>query len=141
MALKNYKTNQYIKLDLEGNYLVYKSSKEREVEKSSINFKVVIAKYHSILKQLLQDFERLYYDPTFWKVIQAWENERDRYFRCHMQGLPGKNFPLISQYIKDPEGALPEILDMGQINVKGNTLQEVYEYVKHRGFFEDVEDC
>ena len=42
---------------------------------------------------------------------------------------------------KDIEKTLPEIVCRGQIGVTGKTLQEIYEEVKRRGLFGQVEDC
>ena len=109
MALKKCKNNQYIKIDLQGNFIIYTNEEDRLLEKEGTTFKDIKLKYDTIIKNFNQDFERKYYDPEFPKLIRLWETERDRYLRSHNQGLKNKNFPLISQYISDVEKSLPEI--------------------------------
>lgn len=70
MALKNTHNGQYIKINLDGTYRIYKSSKERAREKSAPPAKKIIFKYKSLILELLQDKERCYYDPDFVVIIQ-----------------------------------------------------------------------
>ena len=46
--------------------------------------------------------------------------------------LKGKTteFKEMKEYIEDVDFSIPEIIDRGRIGVKGNTLEEVYEFVK-----------
>jgi hypothetical protein len=46
----------------------------------------------------------------------------------------------MKKYIKDVVKSLPKFISSGVITVKGNTLEEVYEYVKKYKIFGDTED-
>jgi hypothetical protein len=141
MALKELDTNHYIKLDLNGNFKVYKSSRERSQEKKAPTFEKVVTLYRTILVNLKANKERLYYDADFAILVSEWEKEYETYLRAHQYGQKHKNFPLIKKYIKDIEKTLPEIVCTGQIGVDNLTLEEVYKEVKRRGLFGKVEDC
>ena len=141
MALKELSTNYYIKIDLTGEFSVYKSIQDRKLEKKATSFKRVVLTYKTILKQLENDRERLYYDPDFPQIIKAWHLEYEDYVNTHINGIGGKKFPLIKQYIKDVEKSLPEIVYKGCLGVTGVTVKDVYEYAKTQNFFGDTEDC
>ena len=99
-------------------------------------------KYETIINQLWSDKERRYYDPQFKDIIFAWELEARDYLKSHQQGRSSKKtFPLMSKYISDINNSLPNIISTGQLCVKGETLAEVYEYVKRIGYFDNVVDC
>ena len=141
MALKQIISDYYIKIDLAGNFKVYKNKKARDQEKKTASFKDICSKYQLILTSLRQDTERRYYDPEFVQLIAAWQKEYSKYLSCHSQGLRETAFPLMKQYIKNIEKSLPEVICSGAVGVKGNTLEEVYDYVKQKGYFGEVEDC
>lgn len=143
MALKLTKNNYYIKIDLQGNFKIYKTDKDRLAEKRAPLFEEICSKYSSIINSLWRDSERFYYDPTYPELVAAWEAEANLYYQSHTQGISQSTtkFPLISQYIKNIGKSLPEIINTGRIWVKGETLAEVYEYVKEVGYFDGVEDC
>lgn len=143
MALKLTENNYYIKIDLQGNFTVYKTAKSRAAEKKAPPFKEVCSKYTSIITSLWRNAERFYYDPTYSELVTAWEAEANLYCQSHAHGIcqTTNKFPLMSQYIKNIGQSLPEIVSTGRIWVKGETLAEVYEYVKKVGYFSEVEDC
>lgn len=143
MALKLTKNNYYIKIDLQGNFKIYKTAKDRLAEKKAPLFEEICSKYDFIINRLWRDAERFYYDPTYTELVAAWETEAALYCQSHAQGIcqNTSKFPLMAQYIKNVGGSLPEIINTGRIWVKGETLAEVYEYVKQQGYFSGVEDC
>jgi hypothetical protein len=47
----------------------------------------------------------------------------------------------MKKYIKDIEKSIPKIIDKGRVGVKGETLEDVYEFVKKYKLFGDAEDC
>ena len=142
MALKITKNNYYVKLDINGNFKIYKTAKERASEKMAPNFNDVCSKYSLIIQNFWRDSERFYYDPTLPDLIKAWTAEAVRYQQCYIEGRSSKaKFPLMAQYINNIEKSLPEIISIGQVRVEGETLEEVYNYVKQHGYFNDVEDC
>lgn len=141
MALKLTDSNYYIKLDLQGNFIIYRTSKDRSAEKKAPKFNEISAKYDFIIKNLRKDNERRYYDPNFNKEIAAWEKEAEYYNNSHVQGIHTTGFPLMSKYFSNIEKSLPNIVSIGRIFVKGETLAEVYEYVKKVGYFKNITDC
>jgi hypothetical protein len=141
MALKLSDSNYYIKIDLHGNFKIYKTMKDRALEKKAPKFEDISLKYTSIIKSFRQDRERRYYDPNFVKTLLAWEKEAELYSSSYIRGLHVNNFPLMSKYIPNIAQSLPNIISIGHIWVKGETLAEVYEYVKKVGYFKNVVDC
>lgn len=141
MALKQLNTGYYIKIDIAGNVIIYKTSKSRSLEKSAPSFEAVKARYLAILNTFYQDKERLYYDPEFSQLLSDWKSEFQRYTQSHYQNRRIGAFPLISSYIPNIENTLPIIIRTGKVRVKGTTLEEVYNYVKTYKFFGEVKDC
>ena len=141
MALKNSKNGHYIKIDLTGNYLIYESEKERLAEKEAPTALKVKETYQTVLADLYKDEARLYYDPEFKTLVNSWQLEYATYCWSQAFGKYNKEFPLISQYFSNVKDSLPKIILTGTLGVKGSTLQEVYEFVKHCNVFEAVEDC
>ena len=97
MALKKLNNNQYIKIQLDGTFSVYKTPAEREHEKEVPTFNKIVARYKAIIADLQKDRERIYYDPTFETLINQWEAEFQRYLRAHQNGQKQVNLPLMSQ--------------------------------------------
>jgi hypothetical protein len=141
MALKKVDKNEYIKISLDGTFKIYKAAKERTQEKKAPTFEEIRDKYQEVLTNMRNDHERLYYDPTFRPLLDQWEMEYEKYLQMHLQGKRCKDFPLMTKYIPNIKDSLPELLCEGQLGVSGNTLAEVYESVKHYGYFGEVEDC
>jgi hypothetical protein len=143
MALKLTDTMCYLKLDLEGNFRLYKTAQDRALEKAAPSVQEVSHTYATIINKLWGDRERLYYDPTYKQEILAWEAEYDRYQQYCLHKLTDSSpkFPLMRQYIKNVEAPLPSSVLTGQIWVQGETLEEVYTFVKQQGYFQNIEDC
>lgn len=69
MALKKIFNNQYVKIDLKGNFIIYKNIKERSLEKNSTSFLEIKKKYSQIIESLENNLEQKYYDPEFLLLI------------------------------------------------------------------------
>jgi hypothetical protein len=144
MALKILDTNQYLKIDLFGNFWVYDSQAIREAEKKAAKFEEVKAAYQKIIKDFHQDKERFYYDATFYKKVLAWEAEYTKYLDSRF--LPSHfrlklDFPLMAKYIPNIKDSVATIQNSGSINITGDTLEEVYTKVKNSNIFGATEDC
>ena len=125
----------YVRLDLDGTYWIYKNKKERLLEKKKISPTEVTQKYLEIIRELESDEEGLYYLGTT-QLLADWQHE----FYAYLQKDTSKGFPLMETYIKDVVKTIPEFISGGKINVTGNTLKDVYEYVKKYKVFGDTED-
>ena len=125
----------YIRVTIEGSYYIYKNKKERLLEKKAPAREDVLKKYSDILKELQSDVEATYYLGNT-ELIEQWKRE----FEAYVNYNRSNKFPLMKKYIKDVVKTLPEIVNSGKITVKGNTLEEVYEYVKKYKIFGDTED-
>ena len=144
MALKKLDDNKrylYIKISLDGTFKVYKTAKERSLEKQATPSTEIISKYKKIIADLRKDKERCYYDPEFTQLILAWETEFKTYLLLQCHGETSDNLPLIAQYYPDVKSSLPIIITRGRLGVEGDTLDKVYDYVKRCGYFGEVKDC
>ena len=142
MALKS-STGQYIKLDLSGTYIIYESQSAREAEKIAPSPTLIIAQYQKILESFKQDPERLYYDPKFNEEFNNWREEYNLYMHCYSYAYDSSslNFSLMQLYFPDIKNSIPVRFYGGKVKVFGNTLAEVYDYVKQIKLFGDTEDC
>lgn len=135
MGLLKLKNNYYIRLTLDGTYYVYKSKKERDIEKKATHPEVIKQKYSEIIHELKQDAEGLYYLGTS-QLLQDWQQE----FQAYLNKDTSHKFPLMKAYIKDVAKTIRSFVDAGKIRVQGNTLREVYDYVKQYKVFGETED-
>ncbi len=71
MALKLTENNYYIKIDIQGNFTVYKTAKDRVAEKKAPSFVEICSKYNSVINNLWRNAERFYYDPTYPELVAA----------------------------------------------------------------------
>lgn len=130
------KTNgYYIRLTLTGAYYVYPTKNCRTTEKKVPSSEVVIQKYTEIIQQLENDKEALYYFETP-QLLEDWKNE----FNAYLNQDPSNKFLLMKAYIKNVAKTLPNFIDSGVISVKGDTLEDIYNYVKKYKIFGDTED-
>lgn len=141
MALKKLKHKHYIRLELDGTFIIYKTTRGRTLEKSAPAYAEVVAKYEQIITRFHANKERLYYDHSFYLLMQQWEEEYEKYQQMHRLGKACKEFPLMARYIPNISDSLPEILCIGKVGVTGNTLAEIYESAKRCGYFGEVTDC
>lgn len=139
MALK-LMNDRYLIIDLQGNYVIYESDNARKLEKKSSSVKEINTKYWELLEEYGSE-ERQYYDPDASKMFIALEEEHKRYLQNYAAKITTEKYPLMKKHIKDVDKSIPKIVTKGRIGVKGETLEEVYEFVKRYKFFGDTEDC
>ena len=134
MALQ-LKDKTYLKIDTEGNYIIYKNKTARNKEKK-LSSTEVIAKYKEILNNYALDAETVYYAPDIVKEYIAWKEEYDNYLAALQYQILNYNFPLIGQYFSNIKDSLPQIVSKGRLGVPRNkTAKEVYDFVKQHEFF------
>jgi len=134
MALQ-LKDKTYLKIDAEGNYIIYKNKTVRNKEKK-LSSTEVIAKYREILNGYALDAETVYYAPDIVNEYIAWKEEYDNYLTALQYQIPNYSFPLISQYFSNVKDSLPQIISRGQLGIPQNkTTKEVYEFIKQHEFF------
>lgn len=127
--------NRYVKLSLDGSYIIYESAERRLLNKEAPTIKTVLAKYSEILQKLFNDKEQMYYNPQYIKEIQKWVDESSNYKKSIHEGNTAVKLPLIKKYIKDVNNTIPRIVAAGQIKVSATTLEGVYEEIKAREIF------
>lgn len=126
---------QYIRITLTGDYYIYPTKKQRTTEKKAASPEVVIQKYTEIIRELETDQEALYYLGTT-QLLADWRQE----FNAYLKKDTSCKFPLMKEYIKDVAKTIPNFVSAGRIMVRGNTLAEVYDYVKKYKVFGETED-
>lgn len=141
MALIIKSNSYYLKLEIDGTYYIYASNKARDTEKKVTPPAIISAKYWELLNKLSQNREALHYDPTAQEYLRALEVEHKRYCQNCGKKITTETYPLMKKYIKDVDKSIPNIIDSGRIGVKGETLEEVYNFVKRCKIFGETEDC
>ena len=141
MALQFNKDKTYLKIDENGNYVIYKNKTARNKEKK-INVKEIIDKYNEILSGYHITAELAYYAPEIVEEYFAWKEEYQNYLimldskrtlRCE--------FPLMSQYFPNIKDSLPLIIAEGSVGIpKNKTVKEAYEYIKQHETFGKIDD-
>ena len=128
------KNNNYLRIDGNGNYIIYKNKTARNKEKKSLP---ILAKYNEILTELEKDTqEKAYYDPEYLRTRLAWENELLLYKQSISCNINTNKFPLIEQYFPDINQTIPTIIQKGKIWVPQNlTQEEVYNFIKKYEIF------
>jgi hypothetical protein len=71
----------------------------------------------------------------------AIEEEHKKYLRNYTNKITTDKYPLMKKYFKDVDKSIPKIVSKGRIGVFGETLEEVYEFIKKYKFFGETEDC
>lgn len=139
MALK-LKNNRYLKIDLKGNYIVYEDINARKLEQKHTSPEEINAKYWELLEEY-GSAEIQYYDPEAAEMFIAIEEEHKKYLRNYTNKITTDKYPLMKKYFKDVDKSIPKIVSKGRIGVFGETLEEVYEFIKKYKFFGETEDC
>ena len=140
MALKT-KENNYIKIELTGHYKIYNTSLARKLEKNKKSSTDIIAKYEELIYLLDVDAERRYYDPSYFDEYNTLIDEYHRYLKDTRDNIIGNKYPIIKKYFREVEKSILGVIESGRIRVKGDTLTEVYAYVKANQYFGETEDC
>lgn len=137
--------NTYLKLELNGDYIIYKNRAARNAAKKT-SPKTVIAKYVEIIEQVSAEStaEANYYDSSYNKIVLDWLAEFTRYKNNLQKGITTEHFPLMSQYIKTVDKSIPVIIRKGHIRIpETDSLEEVYNFIKKCEVFgklDEIED-
>lgn len=129
------KDKYYLKININGEYLLYESEKNRNAVKNATSFITILKKYSEIIRTMLSDTERRYYDPSFSIEIQDWIDESNLYRACLDNGDTTKKFPLMKKYFKDINNSIPKIIQCGKLGIKANSLEEMYNKIKQFKIF------
>ena len=140
MALLLKKNNCYLRIDYNGIYYIYESAKDRLAEKEAPLFSEINNKYWDLLAEWSND-ELVYYDPQAALRYKKLEIEHKRYCQNYYKNKTDEKYPIMQEFIPEINNSIPKIITTGQIGVKGNTLQEIYSFVKKYKLFEETEDC
>lgn len=141
MALKQKANNHYIKIALDGKYTIYESEKARLDEKKVTPATKINQKYYELIATLMTNSEQLYYDPAAKQLVKDLEIEHKRYCQNYHAKITSEKYPLMKKYIKDVDKSIPKVITSGRLGVVGNTLEEVYNFVKRCKIFGETEDC
>lgn len=141
MALKIINSNYYIKVTIKGVYYIYESPQARSIEKKATSPIIINNKYKELISNLEADHEQRYYDPKVQQFYTELCLEHSRYLENYFSKITTEKYPLMQKYIKDVNKSIPKIIATGKYKVKGNTLEEVYNFVKKCKFFGETEDC
>ena len=141
MALRQKSNNRYIKIALDGTYIIYESEKARIDEKKVTSATKINQKYYELIKTLRANSEQLYYDPAAKQFVDELEIEHKRYCQNYQAKITSEKYPLMKKYIKDVDKSIPKVITKGKLGVIGNTLEEVYNFVKRCKIFGETEDC
>lgn len=139
MALQ-LKDKTYLKIDTEGNYIIYKNKTARNKEKK-ISSQEIINKYKKILENYHLDAELVYYAPDIIKEYMDWKSEYDNYLTALQYRDFKFEFPLISNYFSNVKDSLPIIIEHGTIGVpKNKSIEEIYTYIKQQEIFGSMDE-
>ena len=140
MALKLL-DNKYLVIDKDGNYIIYKDQNTRNTNKSGPSVEKIINKYNSVIDALVNDEQRRYYDYVNWeKEYLSWVTEFQNYIENVRNGINTDTYPLMQKYIKKINNSIPLILSSGNICLKTDTTEEMYNKEKELKVFGETED-
>lgn len=135
MALLIDKT-KYFKIDINGNYVIYKNRTARNRVKKVTPPEEVLKKYDEILVEISSlEYRRYHIDEE--DLTKAWIAEAFKYY-THAQAFNTKGkYPLMAQYIPDVDKTIPEIIISGRTGLANhvNNLEELYTLIKNSKWF------
>ena len=134
---------KYIKINIDGSYIIYKNKTARAQHKKATNSQVIYNKYIEILNKL-HSKERAYYDAeNLLNELDAWANEMSLYITDLENFNSTNDYPLMSQYIPDIKLSIPKAIESGKLGLAAqvNTLSELYTLVKKYKIFGECEDA
>ena len=141
MALIN-NQGKYIKLYPNGVYEIYRSEAAREKIKYSTDAKIIIKKYVTLLKELENQMERRYYDPSgFANEYDPLEAEYQRYRYNLVNHNATEEYPLMAQYYPDVADSIPDIIEAGTTIDRAENSQEIYTIAKFKHRWGDTTDA
>ena len=138
--------NTYFKIDIDGNYTIYKNKTARNRIKRSSSPEKIIQKYDEIIKSIYSQ-ERNYYDYAGMTAeLHIWETELASYMTDLKNHTLGNEYPLIPQYFPDVSKTIPDVIETGRLGLadRYNTLEEIYNCIKDHeilGPKDEIQDC
>ncbi len=141
MALINSKGN-YIKLELDGKYIIYASAEARKKIKESTPGETILLKYKELLADLLGQEEFKYYDPEgFYEVYQPLAEEYSKYEEDLKYSTTGNSYPIMSKIYPDVSESIPEIIGAGRICRSNKSVEDAYIKAKQIKRFGETTDA
>lgn len=132
--------NCYIKLNIDGNYSIYKTKADRSAELKKTNSEAIIKKYEQLLNEATPTEERGYYVPNAYDNYNKINEEFHRYLYNLSINNVTDTYPIMHEYYKTVEKTIPEIVATGKLPFKANTLEELYNKIKQYKVFGETED-
>ena len=129
----------YLKLELDGQYYIFKNKTARNKLKKYNLSQEIILKYTEILNNLF-DPELGDYDYNASSEIQKWSVEYQQYLHDLSTFTVGNKYPLMEQYYPDISKSIPEVVRTGRLAIKADTLEELYDKVKRYNVFGPAEE-
>ena len=131
----------YLKIDSNGNYIIYKNKTARAKEKK-LNHKTVFDKYTQLLEENKLSSELLYYNTEAANRYFEILNESNKYARAVHNGYTNEEFPIMAEFFPNIKDSIPTIISYGGIGLpkKNMTTEEVYEFIKRYEIFGKIDE-
>lgn len=132
--------NMYLKIDLQGNYVLYKNKTARTREKKSTSSKTILAKYREILAEFNTLEYQRYHEKT--GIEKLWYLEYKKYCDNLYAGNAKEDYPLMKEYFADVNKTIPEIITKGTLGIAyyAESLEALYQLIKKCEIFGKAED-
>ena len=131
----------YLKIDSNGNYIIYKNKTARAKEKK-LNHKTVFDKYTQLLEENKLSSELLYYNIDAANHYFEILDESNKYARAVQNGYANEEFPIMAEFFPNIKDSIPTIISSGGIGLpkKNMTTEEVYEFIKRYEIFGKIDE-
>ena len=131
----------YLKIDSNGNYIIYKNKTARVKEKK-LNHQTVFDKYSQLLKENKLSSELMYYNDSAANYYLEILDESNRYAQAVQHGYTNEEFPIITEFFPNIKDSIPAIIRAGGIGLpkKNMTTEEVYEFIKRCEIFGKIDE-
>lgn len=131
----------YLKIDSNGNYIIYKNKTARAKEKK-LDFQTVINKYNQLLEENKLSGELMYYNTEAADYYLKILDESNRYMQAVQYGYTNEEFPIITEFFPSIKNSIPTIIRSGGIGLpkKNMTTEEVYEFIKRCEIFGKIDE-
>ena len=123
----------YVKVDIDGSFLVYKNRTARNREKKAPNPKEIIAKYEEIIFEFSSDEYIRYHEQTGQEAL--WRKEYTQYCLDLRFLRTGNEYPLMAQYYPDVAKTIPVVVNSGTLGLQAETVEELYNKIKDAEIF------
>ena len=131
----------YLKIDSNGNYIIYKNKTVRAKEKK-LNHQTIFDKYIQLLEENKLSSELLYYNTDAANYYFEILDESNRYARAVQNGYTNEEFPIMAEFFPTIKDSIPTIISSGGIGLpkKNMTTEEVYEFIKKYEIFGKIDE-